>query len=57
MLTREYSNNTRKQKKNTNEQVPNEQTPKRPTLYSIVYGPTPVDTPRRGNDSGKFDII
>ena len=57
MLRREYSNNTRKQNKNIDEQVQNEQTPKKATMYSIVYGPTPVDPIRQETESGKFDIV
>ncbi len=56
-----HSNSPRKQNKNTDERPQTEDTPRKATLYTLVYGPTPTDTSRQeiipSSDTGKFDII
>jgi hypothetical protein len=56
-----HSNSVRKQNKNTDERAQTENTPRKATVYTLVYGPTPTDTSREeiipSSDTGKFDII
>jgi hypothetical protein len=67
MLRKEHQNSARKQNKNTGHQSKNsflpesDAEPVKATLYTLVYGPTPIDRSMRENlvssDTGKFYII